>query len=83
MEWVWFIAIGAAAGWLAGKVLRGMSYGLIGNTVIGVIGAIVGQWGFRKSGIHIGLDYRVDSLIMAFVGAVALLLVLGLIKRSQ
>ncbi|MCG8339052.1 MAG: GlsB/YeaQ/YmgE family stress response membrane protein [Proteobacteria bacterium] len=83
MEWVWFIAIGAAAGWLAGKVFSGFSYGLLGNTVIGVIGAIVGQWGFRQLGIHIGLDYRVDSLIMAFVGAVILLICLGLIRRAK
>lgn len=83
MEIVWFLIIGAVAGWLAGRLLKGISFGILGNIVIGAIGAIIGQFVFRKLGIYIGIDYRIDALIMACVGSIILLICLGLIKRLK
>ena len=49
-----FLAIGAVAGWLAGQVLKGGGYGLLGNIVIGVIGSVVGGYLFGLFSIAAG-----------------------------
>ena len=53
-QWIWFLLVGLVAGWLAGKVMRGAGYGLIGDLVVGVLGALLGGWLFGKLGIAIG-----------------------------
>ncbi len=83
MEIVWFVGTGAVAGWLAGLLLKDKSFGIIVNIIIGVIGAFVGQWTFRQLGVSMGFNYRLELLIMAFVGAMILILVLGLVKRLK
>jgi uncharacterized membrane protein YeaQ/YmgE (transglycosylase-associated protein family) len=71
MHWLWFLIIGAAAGWLAGKLTRGHGFGLAGNLVVGILGALVGGLLFRLLGIvSFGL---IGSLVTATVGAVVLL----------
>ena len=42
MGFVWFLLIGLIAGWLAGQIMKGKGFGLIGNLVVGVIGAMLG-----------------------------------------
>ncbi len=79
MTIVWFLIVGLIAGWLAGRVVRGRGYGLVGNLIIGVVGAFVGGYlftllGFAAQGI-------IASIIVAFVGAVILILVLHMIKK--
>ena len=54
MQLLWFLIIGIAAGWLAGQLMKGGGYGLIGDLVIGVIGAFLGGWLFRTLGIVAG-----------------------------
>ncbi len=77
---LWFLVIGLAAGWLAGQIMKGGGFGLIGNLVVGVVGAILGGWLFGALGIATyGL---VGSLISAVVGAVVLLFIVGLIKKA-
>ena len=78
---IWFLIIGLIAGWLAGQVMRGGSFGLIGNLIVGVIGALLGGWLFGVRGLSAyGL---VGSLIVAFVGAVVLLFLLSLVSGSR
>ena len=77
---IWFLIIGLIAGWLAGKVMRGGGYGLIGDIIVGVIGAFIGGWLFGLLGVSAG-GGLIGSIITAFVGAVILLLLLRLIKR--
>ena len=77
---VWLI-IGAIAGWLAGALVKGGGFGLIGDIVVGVVGAFIGGWLAGKLGIMIG-GGLVSSIITATVGAVILLFVLRLIKRT-
>jgi uncharacterized membrane protein YeaQ/YmgE (transglycosylase-associated protein family) len=80
MEILWFILIGIAAGWLAGQIMKGGGYGLIGDLVVGVIGAVLGGWLFGLLGISAtGL---LGSLIVATVGAIALIGLLRMFKRS-
>jgi uncharacterized membrane protein YeaQ/YmgE (transglycosylase-associated protein family) len=76
-----FLIIGAVAGWLAGLVMRGGGFGLLGNIVVGVIGAFVGGFLFRVVGISIG--GLIGSIAMATVGAVVLLFLVGLVKKQS
>jgi uncharacterized membrane protein YeaQ/YmgE (transglycosylase-associated protein family) len=78
---IWFLIIGAIAGWLAGKFMRGAGFGLLGDIIVGIIGAVLGGWLFGALGIYPG-GGLIGSLIVAFVGAVLLLFLVRLIKRA-
>ncbi len=74
------IVIGAIAGWLAGLIVRGAGFGLIGNIVVGIIGALVAGWLLPQ--LHIALASGIlGSIIDATIGAVVVLVILTLIKR--
>ena len=75
------LLIGAVAGWLAGQIVRGMGFGLIGNIVVGIVGAFIAGWLLPRIGIVIGGGI-VASIINATIGAVVLLVIIGLIKRA-
>ena len=77
---LWFLIIGLAAGWLAGKVMKGSGYGLIGDLVIGVVGAFLGAWIFGL--LHIVAGGLIGLLVTAFVGAVVFVWLLRLMKRA-
>jgi uncharacterized membrane protein YeaQ/YmgE (transglycosylase-associated protein family) len=80
-QWIWFLLVGIVAGWLAGKVMRGAGYGIIGDLVVGVLGALLGGWLFGKLGIAIG-GGLLGAIITAFVGALILVWILRLMKRA-
>lgn len=77
---IWFLVIGLAAGWLAGKIMRGAGYGLIGDLVVGVVGAFLGAWIFGL--LHISAGGLIGLLVTAFVGAIVLIWLLRLLKRA-
>jgi uncharacterized membrane protein YeaQ/YmgE (transglycosylase-associated protein family) len=77
---IWFLLIGLIAGFLAGKVMRGGGYGVVGDMIVGVIGALIGGWLFGVLGIAAG--GLIGSIITAFVGAVLLILLLRVIRRA-
>lgn len=77
---IWFLIIGIAAGWLAGKIMRGSGFGLLGDLVIGVVGAMLGGWVFRLLGI--GAGGLVGNLVVALAGALLLLYIVRLVKRA-
>lgn len=79
MDLLWFILIGIAAGWLAGKIMKGSGFGLIGDLIVGVIGGLLGGWLFGLLGISAG--GLLGSLITALVGALVLLYLVRLIKK--
>ena len=56
MEFLWFILIGLAAGWLAGQLMSGGGFGVVGDIVVGVIGALLGGFLFRTLGYPPGVD---------------------------
>ncbi len=79
-SFVYFILIGALAGWVGGKLVKGEGFGIIGNIIVGIVGAVLGGWIFEKLGIaETNLLY---SIAAAVVGSVVFLLVIGLIKRK-
>jgi uncharacterized membrane protein YeaQ/YmgE (transglycosylase-associated protein family) len=73
------LIIGAIAGWLAGMVVKGYGFGLIGNIVVGVVGAFIGQYLFPMFGF-LGHDI-VGLIISATLGAIILLIIIGLARR--
>jgi uncharacterized membrane protein YeaQ/YmgE (transglycosylase-associated protein family) len=78
--YLWFILIGIAAGWLAGQIMKGGGYGLVGDLIVGVIGALLGGWLFGLAGIAAaGL---IGQLVVATLGAIVLILLLRLIKKK-
>ena len=81
MEILYFVLIGAVAGWLAGTLVRGGGFGLIGDIVVGVLGAVLGGFVFGALGIAPGAG-MVGSLVVATVGAVILIVVVRAIKRA-
>ncbi len=80
MNLVLFLLIGLAAGWLAGKIMKGRGFGLVGNLIVGVIGAFIGGYLFDLLDITMG--GLVGELAMAVVGALVLLFIVGLVKRA-
>ncbi len=72
--------IGLIAGWLAGKVVRGKGFGLVGDMIIGVVGALLGNFLFGLFRISLGGGIAA-SLIAAFVGAVILVWILRMLKK--
>lgn len=80
MGWIWWIIIGAVAGWLAGKLMRGGGFGFIVNLLIGIAGAVIGGWVFGLLGIAAG--GVIGSLVTALIGAIILLWIISLFKRA-
>ncbi|WP_398470027.1 GlsB/YeaQ/YmgE family stress response membrane protein [Tardiphaga sp.] len=74
------LLIGAIAGWLAGLIVRGAGFGLIGNIVVGIIGALVAGWLLPKLNVTLATG-TLGSILDATVGAVVVLVVLSLIRR--
>ena len=81
MSLLWFLIVGAVAGWLAGVLVKGGGFGLIGDIVVGVIGAVIGGWLFSTLGASIG-GGLLGSIVVATIGAVVLLVVVRVIKRA-
>jgi uncharacterized membrane protein YeaQ/YmgE (transglycosylase-associated protein family) len=80
MSLLGWILIGAIAGWLAGRIVEGYGYGFVGNLVIGIIGACIGGLILPRLGIIPGSTF--GNLIAATLGAIVLLFVLGLTRRT-
>ncbi len=80
MHFLMFLFIGAVAGWIAGQLMRGSGYGLLGDLVIGIIGAFVGGILFGMLGIFAG--GLIGRLVMSTIGAVVFLFLIRLIKRA-
>ena len=81
-----FLIIGGVAGWLAGLILHGTGFGIVGNIVVGIIGALFGGWILKvlKINISIGIGGEWAGLIItATLGAVVLLLVINMVKPGK
>jgi len=71
--------VGLIAGWLAGKVVRGTGFGLIGDLIVGIAGALVASLLFPRLGIHLGTGL-ISEIIYSAIGAVVLLLIVRLLR---
>jgi uncharacterized membrane protein YeaQ/YmgE (transglycosylase-associated protein family) len=80
-----WLVVGAVAGWLAGEMMRGAGFGLLGNIIVGVVGAVLG--GFLATALFNVADplsgINITSIIVAFLGSVALLALLGLTRGRR
>lgn len=74
-----FLLVGLVAGWLAGKIMKGAGFGLVGDLIVGVVGAFIGVWLFGQLGIAVG--GILGLLVASVVGALLPLYVLRLIKK--
>jgi uncharacterized membrane protein YeaQ/YmgE (transglycosylase-associated protein family) len=81
MDIVTWIVIGLIAGSLASFVMKGSGFGILGNIVLGIVGAVVGAWGFRELAVRNPIDGIAGTIFVAFVGAVALLFSIHLIRH--
>lgn len=78
-----FLLIGAIAGWLAGLLVRGFGFGLLGNIVIGIVGAFLAGWLLPALGVSFSVvNPLVTSILYALIGAVVLLVIIGLFRRA-
>jgi uncharacterized membrane protein YeaQ/YmgE (transglycosylase-associated protein family) len=75
---LWFIIVGIIAGWLAGTIMKGGGFGLIGDLVVGVIGSFIG--GFLFSILRLSTYGKIGEIIMATVGAIVLLWIVRRLK---
>ncbi|MFL6763565.1 MAG: GlsB/YeaQ/YmgE family stress response membrane protein [Sphingomicrobium sp.] len=72
------LLVGIVAGWLAGKIVRGTGFGIVGDLIVGIAGAFIGNWLLPRLGIHLGTGV-VSAIVNATVGAILLLFVVRLV----
>lgn len=75
-----FLAVGALSGWLAGNIMKGKGFGLIGNIIVGIVGAVLGGFVYSLMGIITG--GFTGTIIMATMGAIFLLYIISILKKS-
>jgi uncharacterized membrane protein YeaQ/YmgE (transglycosylase-associated protein family) len=76
-----FLLVGAIAGFLAGQIVRGYGFGLVGNIVVGIVGAFLAGFLLPRLGVVIGSGI-VGAIIHALIGAIILLVLIGLIRKA-
>ncbi len=81
MSLIWLILVGLIAGWLAGVLVKGGGFGVVGDIVVGVLGALVGGFLFEALGVTTDGGF-IGSIVMATFGAVVLIVALRMIKRA-
>lgn len=79
MAFLWYILIGAAAGWLAGRLTRGAGFGILGNILVGIVGGVIGGWVFGLLGLE--TTNLIGSLVTATMGALILIGVANLLRK--
>jgi uncharacterized membrane protein YeaQ/YmgE (transglycosylase-associated protein family) len=77
-----FLAIGGLAGWLAGKIMNSRRFGIVGNIIVGVVGAVLGGFVFNLLGFNANAGGLLGAIVTATVGAIMLLYVISIIKKA-
>jgi uncharacterized membrane protein YeaQ/YmgE (transglycosylase-associated protein family) len=80
MHLIWFLLVGLVAGWLAGHFMKGSGYGVVGDILLGVVGAFVGGFLFRLVGLS--AHGTLGSIVMATIGAMVLVAVVRALKKA-
>lgn len=81
MSLLYSLILGAIIGWLAGVIMKGGGFGLIGDIVVGIVGSLIGSWVFGMLGVSSD-GSLIGSLVTGVIGAIILLFAVRLIKRS-
>jgi len=79
MSIITMLVIGGVAGWLAGLVMKGAGFGILGNVIVGIIGGFIGGW--LLSLVNIGMSGTIGTILGSVLGAVVLLFIVGLFKK--
>ncbi len=74
------LLVGAVAGWLAGVIMKGSGFGLVGDIIIGLVGGLIGGWLLPMIGINFG--GIIGAIIMAVIGAIILIFIIKLVRRA-
>jgi uncharacterized membrane protein YeaQ/YmgE (transglycosylase-associated protein family) len=80
-----WIVVGLIAGWLAGLVVKGGGFGCVGDVIVGVVGGLLGGW-LASAFFHMGdpiSGINIESIVVAFIGAVILIIILRLISGRR
>jgi uncharacterized membrane protein YeaQ/YmgE (transglycosylase-associated protein family) len=80
MEFLYFLLIGAISGWLAGLFFKGRGFGLVGNIIVGIVGALIGGWIAQKLGI--GGTGLLGHILIAAGGGWLLLIIISAVRRA-
>jgi uncharacterized membrane protein YeaQ/YmgE (transglycosylase-associated protein family) len=83
MDIITWLIVGLIAGLLATAVSRGGGFGLLGDILLGIVGAFVGAWGFRALGVRSPVDGLPGVILIATIGAVVVLSAIRLVQRSR
>ncbi len=75
---IWLV-IGAIAGWLAGQIVKGGGFGLVGDIIVGIIGSFIGGWIFGT--YVVGVPGVLGAIIGSTIGAVVLLYIVKMVRR--
>jgi uncharacterized membrane protein YeaQ/YmgE (transglycosylase-associated protein family) len=75
------LIVGLVAGWLAGKIMRGSGFGIIGDIIIGIIGAFIGTWLWGALHLPVIANFWVSAIVISTVGACVLIFIIGLFRR--
>jgi uncharacterized membrane protein YeaQ/YmgE (transglycosylase-associated protein family) len=76
-----FLVVGIVAGWLAGQIMSGGGFGLIGDLIVGVVGSFIGGWVRPHLNIDLG-NMWANDILFALIGAIILLFILRLVSRA-
>lgn len=80
---IW-IVVGIVAGFLAGQIMRGAGFGLVGNLIVGILGAVFAGWLLPQLGVGFSIvNPLVTSIVYATIGAVILLFLISLVRRAR
>ncbi len=82
MTFLTWIIVGLIAGVLASMVMGGTGYGIVGDIIIGIVGAFVGGWIFSQLGVSTPFGGLAGTIFVAFIGAIVLLFILRLIRSG-
>jgi uncharacterized membrane protein YeaQ/YmgE (transglycosylase-associated protein family) len=75
------LVVGLIAGWLAGQIMKGSGYGIIGDIIVGIVGAFIGSWLWGQLHLPVLGGFWINAIVISTVGALVLLFILRLIKR--
>jgi uncharacterized membrane protein YeaQ/YmgE (transglycosylase-associated protein family) len=78
-----WLVVGLIAGVLASLVMGGTGFGIIGDIIIGIVGAFIGGWLFSAMGVAVPLGGIAGTILVAFIGAVVLLFIIRLVRRGS
>lgn len=81
MGFIWSIIIGALAGFIAGKIMKGSGFGFLLNLIVGIVGGLLGGWIFTLLGLD--ADGVIGNLVMSTVGAIVLLWIVSLFNKKK